>query len=184
MYVVWFTAMSMDGRIADKANSIDFLQTISDHDAALAEFPEFLASVDAVVVGASTLRWLLDNGHGWPHGDRPTWLVSNEAALVERVGSTEAPFLRASGDLAPMFAQIEEAGHDRVWLCGGGDVAGQALALGRVDEVLATIAPTVIGAGPALFDGPDLGSPTFQVADARVVAGNAVRVRWVVERGG
>jgi dihydrofolate reductase len=44
-----------------------------------------------------------------------------------------------AGDVAPLFEWIERAGHERVWLAGGGDLAGQALAVGRVDEVIVTI---------------------------------------------
>ena len=84
MQVVWYTAMSMDGRIA-------------------------VASIDAVVVGASTLRWLLRGGHGWPHDDLPTWLVSRDPALVGQVGSTRAPLRRVEGPLGPVFDERSSA---------------------------------------------------------------------------
>ena len=183
MHVVWYTAMAMDGRIADAAESLDFLQSIGDRAGAEAEFPQFLASVNAVVVGAGTVRWLLRGGHGWPHDDLPTWLISHDVDLVNRIGTTRAPLHRAEGDLASVFRQIEDAGHARVWLAGGGSVAGQALALDRLDEVIVTIAPTALGAGPALFDGPALpqrrsrvDSMAVQVSMARSTSA-AVRVR-------
>jgi riboflavin biosynthesis pyrimidine reductase len=177
MYVVWFTAMSMDGRIAGPGSSLDFLESIQDDQAGPEEFAAFLATFDAVVIGGSTMRWLLDNGHGWPHRDLPTWLVSHDASLLEGIGVTDAPVTRVEGDLAPVFEAMEAQGHQRVWLAGGGDVAGQALVLDRVDEVLVTVAPTVLGRGPSLFDG-DLPERQFRVEEARV-AGNAVRVRWL-----
>ena len=66
-----------------------------------------------------------------------------------------------------MLTGIEAARHERVWLCGGGDIAGQLLRLDRVDEVIATVAPTVLGAGPALFDGPDLPLRRFRLEECR-----------------
>lgn len=182
MHVIWYTAMSMDGRVADDKGSLDFLNTIDGQDEALAEFPQFLSTIDAVVVGATTLRWLLDGGHGWPHDDLPTWLLSHDVTLLDRVGPTEQPVRRFEGDIAALFAHIESQGHERVWLCGGGDVAGQALAAGRIDEVIVTIAPAAVGNGPALFEASGLPVKRFQLMEAALIAGNAVRVRWVAVR--
>ncbi len=182
MNVIWYTAMSMDGRIADGQESLDFLETIGRQQAAQPEFPAFLATIDAVVVGASTLRWLLAGGHGWPHDDLPTWLVSHDPKLVAETGRTRARLRRVDGPLGPMFEEIERAGHKRVWLAGGGSVAGQALALDRIDEVIATVAPTAVGAGPTLFDAADLPRRRFRLAECRALGGDAARLRWIRDR--
>ena len=182
MQIIWRTAMSMDGRIASADESLDFLDTIEDGEASVADFPAFIASVDAIILGAGTLRWLIRGGHGWPHGDVPTWLVSRDAGLVEQVGETKAPFRRVEGSLGALVADMEAAGHRRVWLSGGGNVAGQLLALDRIDEVEATIAPVALGAGPALFDGSALPLRRFALAEVKRLGGNAVLARWVRER--
>ena len=175
MQIVWYTAMSMDGRIASADGSLDFLETApgSAHD-----FETFIAGVDAVLVGASTLRWLVAEGAGWPHDDLPTWLVSHAEALAESVRPTRAPLVRVSGDLAPVLAGMEAGGCRRAWLAGGGSVAGQVLTLDRLDEVVATIAPTALGSGPALFDAPALPQRNFDLVDCRAI-GPAARLRWV-----
>ena len=59
MHVVWYTAMSMDGRIANPHQSLDFLSTIEGGDNAASDFQQFLSDIEAVLIGASTLRWLL-----------------------------------------------------------------------------------------------------------------------------
>lgn len=179
MQIVWYTAMSMDGRIADAAGRLDFLQSIARREEALAEFPDFLSGIDGVLIGAATMRWLLDGGHGWPHDDLPTWLVSHDAGLVERVGATRAPLVQVSGDLGPALDAMVAAGCARVWIAGGGQVAAQVLALGRLDEIIVTIAPTALGAGPALFDGALEGAAPFALTECRPMAGNAVRLRWM-----
>jgi riboflavin biosynthesis pyrimidine reductase len=185
VHVIWYTAMSMDGRIADSGGSLDFLDSIAappEQPGGGDEFSAFLASVDAILVGASTLRWLLREGHGWPHGDRPTWLLSHDPALVKSVGPTEAEMHRVEGAVEAVFASIERAGHQRVWLCGGGAVAAQALAADRVDEVIVTIAPTALGAGPALFDGDDLQRRRFRLDECRDLGNRAARLRWSRDR--
>jgi riboflavin biosynthesis pyrimidine reductase len=194
MYVIWYTAMSMDGRIASAGDSLDFLDIIGtsepsngtddparNADVDAHDFEVFLKSVDAVIVGASTLRWLLRGGHGWPHGDLPTWLVTHDEDLAAAAGPTAQPVHMVSGSLETAFTEMAAAGHNRVWLAGGGNVAGQALALDRVDEVVVTIAPTALVAGPALFDGEHLPLRRFRLVECRA-AGDAAQVRWLRDR--
>jgi riboflavin biosynthesis pyrimidine reductase len=183
MHVVWYTALSMDGRIADADDRLDFLDVIGDAAGAQDEFPRFIASIDAVLVGAGTLRWLVRGGHRWPHDDLPTWLVSHDESLVEQIGTTRAPLHRVEGELGPVLDAIAAAGHTRIWLAGGGDLAGQVLGLDRVDEVIVTIAPTAVGAGPSLFDVRGLPPRRFSLAECRDLGGGAARLRWLRERG-
>jgi len=176
MEIVWYTAMSMDGRIASADHDLAFLDTVTG--SGPGDFSDFIASVDAVLVGAGTLRWLVGQTGGWPHDDQPTWLVSHDESLAESVRPTRAPFVRVAGDLLPVVTAIEEGGHRRVWLAGGGSVAAQVLALDRLDEVIATIAPTALGSGPALFDLDALPRRTFELVECRSL-GSAARLRWL-----
>ena len=194
MHVIWYTAMSMDGRIASADDSLDFLDIIGTSDsssdaeaAADAEesgygFESLLKSVDAIIVGASTLRWLLRGGHGWPHGDLPTWLITHDAGLAAAAGPTAKPLRTVAGSLKTAFDEIAAAGHQRVWLAGGGSVAAQALALDHIDEVIVTIAPTALGAGPALFDAPNLAQRRFRLVACRALDGDAALVHWERDR--
>jgi len=180
MHVIWYTAMSMDGRIASSSNSLDFLSTIQSGETENEgeSFATFLSTIDAVVVGGTTMRWLLDGGHGWPHDDLPTWLVSHDKGLLDRIGSTRATLKLCEGDIAAVFREIGAQGDQRVWLCGGGDIAGQTLAADYIDEVVVTIAPTALGSGPMLFDAPDLPQRDFQPAQARI-SGSSVCITWL-----
>jgi riboflavin biosynthesis pyrimidine reductase len=171
--------MSMDGRIASADGSLDFLDVLSG--SGPDDFGEFIAGVDAVLVGASTLRWLVAGGHGWPHDDLPTWLASHDDALAETVRPTRAPLIRVAGDLGPAIDEMERSQHRRVWLAGGGSVAAQVLALDRLDEVIVTVAPTAVGLGPALFDAPALPGRAFDLVECRAF-GRAARLRWVRPR--
>jgi riboflavin biosynthesis pyrimidine reductase len=174
-----YTAMSMDGRIASGEGSLDFLETLAGSGAD--DFGKFIASVDAVLVGATTFRWLLAQGHGWPHDDLATWLASHDPALAESVRPTRAPLVCVAGDLRPALREMEQNGRRRVWLAGGGSIAGQVLALDRLDEVIATVAPTALGNGPALFDAPALPGRAFDLVECRSI-GQAARLRWLRRR--
>jgi riboflavin biosynthesis pyrimidine reductase len=177
MEVVWYTAMSMDGRIASADGSLDFLD-ISLSEGSGHDFGQFIAGVDGVLVGASTLRWLISHGHGWPHDDLPTWLASHDADLAESVKPTRAAFRRVEGDLTPALDEMERNAHRRIWLAGGGAVAAQVLDLDRLTEVIATVAPTALGLGPALFDAPALPLRRFELVECRP-SGAAAMLHWV-----
>lgn len=181
--IIWRTAMSIDGRLASYDESLDFLQTISERAQAIEDFPAFLRSIDGIVVGAGTLRWLIRGGHGWPHGDIRTWLVSRDASLANQVGTMAAPFQRFEGDVRELMREIDASGCRRVWLAGGGEIAGQLLAIDRIDEIEATIAPVALGGGPSLFGQQPLPPRPFKLVDAHAVAGNAVLAKWAVDRG-
>ena len=181
MEMIWYTASSMDAKLASAAQDLDFLESLEQDDALRDAFPRFYASVDAIVVGAETLRWLVRGGHGWPHGEKPTWVVTHDPALVAGIGETEARLTRVAGDLQPMVDDLRTSGAKRVWVCGGGDVAGQLLAIDAIDTVEVTIAPVALGAGPSLFGERSLAPRKFRVDTCEVV-GSAVHVVWRRDR--
>jgi riboflavin biosynthesis pyrimidine reductase len=181
MHVVWYTALSIDGRIAGPGDDMTFLEMVDgtgeEHD-----FEEFIAGIDALLLGSGTLRWLHGQGHHLPHRGIPIWLLSHDQALAARAAAADpdgTPVTRLEGSIAAVLDQIAAAGCERVWIAGGGDIAGQALAADRVDEVILTVAPTALGAGPALFDHPALPLRRFALAECREYGRGSVRVRWL-----
>jgi dihydrofolate reductase len=63
---------------------------------------------------------------------------------------------RFVGDLdAALDQAADAAGDGDVAIGGGADVIRQALAAGRVDELVISTAPVILGAGKRLFDGFD-----------------------------
>ena len=185
MEVVWYTAASIDGRIADGSESLEFLDMIGEREGAETEFSEFIAGIDALLMGAQTLRWLVGQGHALPHRGLPIWLLTHdrELAVAAVAADAETPVHHVEGEIGPVLDEIAAAGHRRTWLCGGGDVAAQALAADRLDQVIVTIAPTALGAGPALFDGDDMPQRRFNLVECTAVGGDAARLRWVRDRG-
>lgn len=184
MHVVWYTALSIDGRIAGPGDDLGFLDMV-DGAGEERDFEEFIAGVDALLLGGTTLRWLHGQGHDLPHRGIPIWLLSHDDALAARAAAADpegTPVRRVDGDVGAVLDEIAAAGRERVWIAGGGDVAGQALAADRVDEIILTVAPTVLGAGPAVFDHPALELRRFELAECREYGRGSVRLRWRRDR--
>jgi dihydrofolate reductase len=67
----------------------------------------------------------------------------------------EAGFTFVSGLDDALAQAVAAAGDGDVSIGGGADVIRQTLAAGRVDELVISTAPVILGAGKRLFDGFD-----------------------------
>jgi dihydrofolate reductase len=146
--IVYYAAMSMDGRIADAEHGIGFLQLLPRGPER--DYEDFYDGVDSLIMGARTWDFMVRHG-SWPYGGKPTWVVTNAAELAELPGAE--PIERYAGPLPDLVRQLADRGLERTWLVGGGDLAGQLLEADLLDELILTVAPTLVGNGPALAEG-------------------------------
>lgn len=148
------TAATINGWIADEQNSLAWLFAVEGGD----QPDESLLPGGATVMveGATTYEWmlaetdLLDHPEKWGefHGDRPTFVFTTRDLPTPE--GADVRFL--SGPVAAALPAIREAAGDGdVWIVGGGDLAGQFLDAGALDEIAISIAPVALSAGAALF---------------------------------
>jgi len=147
----YYTAMTLDGFLADEHDSLDWLFTQDQDAQGPLNYDEFIKRVGALVMGATTYEWLLANhiakGEPWPY-EMPSWVVSHR----ERRGIDGADIRFAHGDVAPLHDELVAAAGDKdVWVAGGGDLAAQFAEAGRLDELICYVAPVTLGAGRPLF---------------------------------
>jgi len=144
---------SLDGFIARKDGSVDWLETPDEFAEGQSLSPEFveafLKSIDCYVMGSRTYETALGfeaKGFGWSYGDKPTFVLTNRA--LRRTRSTVQFY---SGDLAGLVNGRLRPAYRSIWFVGGGAVAGECLRLGLADEVRYSIVPIVIGSGVPFF---------------------------------
>ncbi len=150
-------AASLDGFIARRDGSVDWLET-SDHfeggDSMDPEFiAEFLKSIDCYVMGSRTYETAMGfeaKGHGWAYGDKPVFVLTSRS--LPRCRPT-VEFL--SGDLRQLMDQKFRPNFSSIWVVGGGAVCGDCVRLGLVDEVRMSLIPVLIGQGIPFFPGLD-----------------------------
>ena len=144
MTTVYYTASSLDGYIVDENGSLEWLMSRDiTQDGPFAIDP-FMAEVGALVMGADTYEWIVKNQPGdWMY-PQPSWVVTHRPEVVA-AGHTVQTF---AGDVAELHPVLVEAAAGRnVWVVGGGDVAGQFVTAGLIDEVIVSYAPCTLGAG-------------------------------------
>jgi dihydrofolate reductase len=148
-------AASLDGFIARKDGSVDWLETPDEFaggetlDPAYIE--AFLKTIDCYVMGSRTYETALGfeaKGFGWAYGDKPTFVLTNRK-LPRRRESVEF----YAGDLAQLVNSRLRPKFPSIWFAGGGAVCGECLRRGLADEVRYSIMPVVIGDGIPFFDG-------------------------------
>jgi dihydrofolate reductase len=147
-------AASLDGFIARKDGSVDWLETSDEFvggatmDAGFVE--AFLKTIDCYVMGSRTYETALRfeaKGFGWSYGDKPTFVLTSRE-LPRTRDSVEF----YSGDLA-QFVDVRLRPRFRsIWFVGGGVVSAECLRLGLADEVRYSILPILIGDGIQFFE--------------------------------
>jgi dihydrofolate reductase len=150
-------AASLDGFVARKDGSVDWLETSDRFDAGEVLEPEFIAeflrSIDCYVMGSRTYETALNfdkAGHGWAYGDKPTFVLTRRQLPQVR---PSVEFL--SGDLREIVDRKLRSRFSSIWIAGGGTLCGECLRLGLVDEVRLSLLPVLIGEGIPFFQGLD-----------------------------
>lgn len=138
-------AVSMDGFIARPDGSVDWLEPFPPPEPF---FSDFLAGVDLILMGRETFDVVMRQG-AWPHPGKPALVVTSRP-----LPDAPAGVRTRAGPLAAVVAEIEAAGHSRVWVEGGGLLLRGLLALGRLDVLELGIVPLVLGAGIPCLPAP------------------------------
>lgn len=150
-------AASLDGFIARKDGSVDWMETADRFDGGETMTPElaarFLADIDCYVMGSKTYETaerFASAGAGWAYGDKPTFVFTTRELTKVR-DSVEF----YSGDLTRLVNDILKPRFSNIWFVGGARLAAECLARGLADEVRYTILPVAIGSGISFFRGLD-----------------------------
>ncbi|WP_116247577.1 dihydrofolate reductase family protein [Nocardiopsis sp. FIRDI 009] len=160
MRTVYNTATSLDGFIADRDGSLEWLFAVEGAEPgpeggeALRETEEFIENAGAIVMGATTYEWVREHtgGEPWPY-QAPTWILTHrELPRVE--GDLRFASADTDQELRDLHADMAGAAGGRdVWVVGGGRLAADLARLGLLDEVVVSVAPVSLGGGAPLLDG-------------------------------
>lgn len=147
-------AASLDGFIARRDGSVDWLETADEFEAGDTMDPEFvtefLKTIDCYVMGSRTYETALSfesEGLGWSYGDKPTFVLTSRE-LQKSKSSVEF----YSGDLSVLVNERLKPNFRSIWFVGGGAVSGECIRRGLADEVRYSIMPILIGEGIPFFE--------------------------------
>ncbi len=138
-----FVGTSLDGFIARPNGAFDFLP---DGGGEPHGFEEFLASVDALVMGRKTYETVLPFDT-WFYGTKPVFVLSTNPLAPAPPGAIVE---RMSGEPADVVAQLEARGFSHIYVDGGLTIQ-QFVRTGLIDRFVITRVPVLIGTGVSLF---------------------------------
>lgn len=176
-------AASLDGFIARRDGSVDWLETSDVFEAGRTLDPEdvagFLATIDCYVMGSRTYETALDferKGFGWSYGDKPTFVLTTR----------DLPKIRESvefysGDLARLVEERLRQAFRSIWFVGGGALSGECLRRGLADEVRYSVVPILIGEGIPFFEALDQ-DVALHLAEVNAYQSGMVELRYEVRK--
>ena len=179
--IIYDTAVSLNGWIADEQGSLDWLFA----SAGGTEAPEGTvpAAATVLVEGSTTYQWvleqerLLEHPERWSefYGTTPTFVFTSRELPVP--DGADVRFIR--GLVADALPAIRAAsGGGDIWVVGGGDLAGQFLDAGALDEIAVSVAPVALTGGAPVLP-RRVESDRLRLVEARVV-GPFARLRYEV----
>lgn len=151
MATIYYTASSVDGFIADRDNSLSWLLSRDVDVTGPMGYQGFIDNeVGALVMGSTTYEWILAHdehaAEQWPY-DAPTWVFSSRRLPAAR---GDVRFVKGAVDRVH-DQLVSAAGQRGVWVVGGGELAGQFVDAGLLDELWVQYAPVSLGAGAPLL---------------------------------
>src|SRR5438046_3241189 len=138
-----FIATSLDGFIARSDGALDWLPEGGGEPHG---YDEFMATVDALVIGRKTLETVL-KFDPWPYGEKPVFVLSSRTLAPVPHGAVVE---RMSGDPSEIAAQLDARGIRHVYVDGGITIQ-RFLQAGLIHRLIITRVPVLIGNGIPLF---------------------------------
>lgn len=193
--LVYYVAVSLDGRIAGPAGEYDFYPQGDEAQAAAysgwtnERYPETVPTAlrdafgltgvpnrrfDTVLMGLGAYRPALDAGLTSPYAHLRQYVVSST------LGASPDPAVTVvDGDPLALVRELKgKEGEKDIWLCGGGKLAGALLP--EIDRLIVKSYPVVAGAGIPAFDGKF--DPTVFAVTERKSFGNGVTISSFARR--
>jgi dihydrofolate reductase len=142
-----FLASSLDGFIAGPGDDLSWLPAGGEPGPGALTLEALLADVGAMLMGRRTYDVVAGFDGPWMYGEVPILVPTHRPLEAAR------PTVRAGeGSIDALLDQALAVAGERDVYLDGGQLVQQALAADRVDELVLTMVPIVLGGGVPLFD--------------------------------
>jgi dihydrofolate reductase len=166
-----FIGTSVDGFIARTNGDLDFLPPGGGEPHG---YDEFLATVDALLIGRKTFETVL-TFDTWPYGEKPVFVLSTRPLAPSPIGAVVE---RMTGAPAEIVSQLAARGIEHAYVDGGITIQ-RFLQAGLIQRLIITRVPVLIGSGISLF-GVVPRDIVLRHIETRQYASGLVRSEYVV----
>ncbi|MGF9699381.1 dihydrofolate reductase family protein [Paenibacillus sp. MABNR03] len=170
--VVLYIAMSLDGYIARRDGSVDWLFDV-EGDGGDNGYAAFYQTIGTVVMGRTTYEEVLTLSEDFPYADRPTYVLSRS----EQPPAPHVQFTTES--VETLIPRLKQASDDDLWIVGGGLLVQAVLEKQLLDEIEVAIIPKILGEGIPLF--PTGTVPSHLKMIGTQTLGQIISIRYQVQ---
>ena len=146
MTVSVFVGASVDGFIARGNGDLDWLPAGGGEPHG---YDEFMASVDALVIGRKTFETVLAF-EAWPYGDKRVVVLSRRPVDLTAAAARGGVVEQMAGPPAEIVSRLAASGADHLYVDGGITIQ-EFLRAGLIQRLIITRVPVLIGDGVPLF---------------------------------
>jgi len=171
--VRFYVATSLDGFIADREGSVDWL---SPYDARLYGYDSFVSEVGALIMGRRTFELIFALGEDWPYTGKPVYVLSSSS-----LGDVPNGVVTNTRGIRAALQQAREATRKDIWIVGGAVTMQSALEEGLIDMMEIFLVPVLLGSGLSLLN--DLSRrPTLTFDGIEAFPDGVVKLRYLAPR--
>lgn len=138
-----YVATSLDGFIADREGSVDWLEA---HDPRLYGYDQFFSEIGAIIMGRRTYEFARAMGEEWPYAGCRSFVLSSRTLVGVPDG-----VLPTSRGMAGALESARKATTKDIWIVGGALAMQSALDGGYIDLIDVFIVPVLLGRGLPLI---------------------------------
>lgn len=142
--VILYISMSLDGYIATKDNSLEFLSMVEQEGEDYG-YNDFVKSVDAVIIGRKTFEKVIAMGYEYPHTDKDVYILTRTAK--PSIGN----FKFYTDDLSRLVNHLKSQPGKNIYCDGGAEIANELIKEDLIDEYIISVIPILLGDGIRLF---------------------------------
>ncbi|MFC4994160.1 dihydrofolate reductase family protein [Rubritalea tangerina] len=171
-----YIAASLDGYIATEDGGVEWLDCVPNPEGSDLGFAAFMERVDALLMGRNTFEKVVSFGV-WPY-EKPVFVLS--ASLKQVPEGYEGKVDLVSGALAEVIGKLEGKGFKKLYV-DGGKLIQSLLREDRVDRLIVSRIPVLLGSGISLFG--ELSEPLhWQHIKSDVLLGEIVKSEYLRKR--
>jgi len=142
--LVLFIASSLDGFIATKDESLEWLYNVEGEGDN--GFSDFYETVDTVLLGKRTYDWVMKQDiEEFPYKKKECYVFTRSS--IEN--TKDVKFV--NNNVTEFVDKLKSQDGKNIWIVGGGELFHSFIQEKLVDEIIITVAPSILGKGVPLF---------------------------------
>ncbi len=145
--VILYIAVSLDGYIANKSNSVNWLCGDGSDNDNFGTYNEFLKNIDTVIMGYKTYNQIVTDlsPEKWVYDNFKSYVItSRDLESNEKITFTN--------ELVDLIRKLKLMEGKNIWICGGATIVNQLIKEELIDEYRIAVIPTLLGGGVKLFN--------------------------------